>query len=44
MLQDIGIEWTIIGHSERRNIFGENDDVSIRALFKQVLYKLFMLK
>jgi len=28
MLQDIGVEWTIIGHSERRKIFGESDEVS----------------
>ncbi|KAI1285322.1 Triosephosphate isomerase [Halotydeus destructor] len=27
MLKDIGLQWAIIGHSERRTIFGENDDV-----------------
>jgi triosephosphate isomerase len=26
-LKDAGINWTIIGHSERRQFFGENDDV-----------------
>lgn len=25
MLKDIGIKWTILGHSERRNLFGESD-------------------
>jgi len=25
MLQDMGINWTLIGHSERRDIFGETD-------------------
>ena len=25
MLQDVGCEWTIIGHSERRQFFGETD-------------------
>ncbi len=25
MLRDIGIEWVILGHSERRHVFGEND-------------------
>ena len=25
MLLDVGCQWTIIGHSERRQIFGEND-------------------
>lgn len=29
MLNDIGIEWVIIGHSERRNVFGETDNVNI---------------
>ncbi len=27
MLQDVGCTWTIIGHSERRQYFGETDDV-----------------
>ena len=26
-LKDIGINWSIIGHSERRNIFGESDSI-----------------
>jgi len=26
-LVDLGIKWTIIGHSERRSYYGENDDV-----------------
>jgi len=25
MLQDMGVNWTLIGHSERRDIFGETD-------------------
>lgn len=28
MLKDLGVEWVILGHSERRNVFGENDEVS----------------
>ncbi|EDO41453.1 predicted protein [Nematostella vectensis] len=27
MIKDIGCEWVIIGHSERRNIFGEKDEL-----------------
>lgn len=27
MLKDIGIEWSILGHSERREIFKESDEV-----------------
>jgi len=27
MLADVGAEWVILGHSERRNVFGENDEL-----------------
>lgn len=27
MIKDIGISWVIIGHSERRNVFGESDQL-----------------
>merc|ERR1712167_223587 len=27
MLMDMGINWTLIGHSERRDIFGETDEL-----------------
>lgn len=27
MLKDVGIEWVVLGHSERRNIFGESDEL-----------------
>nr|CAG4635677.1 EOG090X0BSC [Artemia franciscana] len=27
MIKDVGVEWAIIGHSERRNVFGESDEL-----------------
>ena len=27
MIRDLGVKWVILGHSERRNIFGETDEV-----------------
>merc|ERR1712106_393201 len=27
MIKDIGCKWAILGHSERRNVFGESDDL-----------------
>lgn len=27
MLLDVGADWVILGHSERRNVFGEDDQV-----------------
>ena len=27
MIADVGCEWVILGHSERRNLFGETDEV-----------------
>ena len=28
MIKDMGCEWVILGHSERRHVFGEKDEVS----------------
>ena len=28
-LKDIGLEWVILGHSERRTLFGEKDDLIV---------------
>ncbi|KAF2896801.1 hypothetical protein ILUMI_09378 [Ignelater luminosus] len=27
MIKDIGVNWVILGHSERRNVFGESDEL-----------------
>ena len=32
MLKELGCEWVIIGHSERRSIFGETDDMIQKKL------------
>ena len=29
MLKDLNVEWVILGHSERRNIFGESNEVHV---------------
>ena len=29
MIKDVGAEWVILGHSERRNVFGESNEVKI---------------
>ena len=32
MIRDMGIKWTLTGHSERRHIFGESDnDVAVKT-------------
>lgn len=32
MLIDLGIEWVILGHSERRHVFGEDDQLILQKL------------
>lgn len=29
MIKDVGCNWVILGHSERRNIFKESDEVRL---------------
>lgn len=36
MLKEIGVEWVILGHSERRQYFGETDE-TVNAKMIQVL-------
>ena len=38
MLKEIGVEWVILGHSERRQYFGETDE-TVNAKMLQVLKK-----
>jgi len=40
MLKDIGVEYVICGHSERRNIFGEIDEIINKKVKKVIQYKL----
>jgi len=32
MLVDAGVEWTLLGHSERRHIFGETDEMMTKEV------------
>lgn len=46
MIKDVGGEWVILGHSERRTIFGEKDDliaekVSLFSILVVYLKKLY---
>ena len=29
MIKDCGVKWVILGHSERRHVFGESDEVTL---------------
>ena len=35
MVLDVGVHWVILGHSERRNIFGESSEVCTYSLERQ---------
>lgn len=32
MIKDCGVNWVILGHSERRHVFGESDEVILDGL------------
>lgn len=32
MIKDCGVNWVILGHSERRHVFGESDEVNLKDL------------
>ncbi len=44
MLSSLGVEYAIVGHSERRSMFNETDEIifkKIKALLKQDIYPIF---
>lgn len=43
MIKDIGTKWVILGHSERRNVFGESDEVGLFLSHFLRCLKLVML-
>ncbi len=40
MLQDLGVTWVIIGHSERRHVFGETDEFIARKIVSALAHEL----
>ena len=43
MLNDVGVKWTILGHSERRHIFGECDETIANKTKKALDHNLKVL-
>lgn len=40
MLKDLGVEYVIIGHSERRTLFGETDEIINKKLISALKHGL----
>ncbi len=40
MLSELGVKYVIIGHSERRHVFGENDELINKKIHSAVSHKL----
>lgn len=43
MIKDCGVHWVILGHSERRHVFGESDEVTHNNLIF-VCFLIFVCK
>lgn len=44
MIKDVGVTWVILGHSERRHVFGESDEVGdLVGLLSQVFFPTFLV-
>ena len=39
-LKDFGLQWTIVGHSERRTLFGENNEVVGKKVARALKHQL----
>jgi len=45
MLIDVGCDWVILGHSERRNVFGEQDEVKKDCKLLQIkIFRIILLQ
>jgi triosephosphate isomerase len=43
MIKNVGGQWVILGHSERRHIFGEKDEVEVNKLPGGLLYPVLFI-
>ena len=41
MIKDCGVNWVILGHSERRHVFGESDEVNLADIIFDYLSHCF---
>jgi triosephosphate isomerase len=39
MIKDCGATWVVLGHSERRHVFGESDEVSNQKRRQDAFFK-----
>lgn len=43
MIKDVGVTWVILGHSERRHVFGESDEVRSLTFLSLRLFSSYVM-